>query len=111
MFLATLLPNKKGVSQIEIIADNISETRQSISISYNEKIDLSRIADAKKYPDASGIFQTSKQYSFTEAEFLEWYTTEKLVMEILLTALGLQYEKIEKYQNAELVNIKTKTTE
>mgnify|MGYP006204675833 FL=1 len=55
MYKAQLAPNPKGISEVEMNYDVISETRQTANVNYVEKIDISKIADTRKFPQAEGM--------------------------------------------------------
>ncbi|MDI9872645.1 hypothetical protein [Flectobacillus roseus] len=96
MFKAILASNKRGISEIEMNYDNISETRKTINVGYYEKIDISKIADSKKYPDATGFATSPKSWEANQTEFQNWYNQpEILLIEILVTSLGLVATEIQ----------------
>lgn len=97
MYKASLAPNRKGVSSIEMQYDNISETRNSADVAYIEKIDISKIADAKKFPEASGESTVSKNWSATPEEFQAWYNQhDMLLIETMIQSLGFTFIEIQK---------------
>ncbi|NBA78910.1 hypothetical protein GOQ04_25400 [Emticicia sp. ODNR4P] len=110
MYKILLAPNVKGISEILVNYDNVSEMKQTAEISYAEVIDISKIVDKARFPQAEGISQINKIWRAEGQLFDDWYNEpDTLLVEYLLENLGLDFTSIQKVdpQSGQFVTFKT----